>query len=101
MTYEFFNKWAPILMEKFIKDFDVSVLDAAAVFGNSGEESGGFLSLQEKKPLVPGSRGEISATLMRELPFNFPTNRKIREYDFTARWNAGEMAKRPRPAQRR
>src|SRR5690606_33272658 len=31
--------------------------DAAAVFGNAGHESGGYQSLQEKKPIVPGSRG--------------------------------------------
>lgn len=45
------------MMDKLMADFDVEKLDAAAVFGNAGQESGGFKSLQELKPLVPGSRG--------------------------------------------
>lgn len=57
MNYSFFNKWTPIFMEKLMKDFDLSELDAAAIFGNAGHESGGYKSLQEKKPLVKGSRG--------------------------------------------
>lgn len=57
MDYDFFNKWAPIFMERLMKDFNLNVLEAAAVIGNAGHESGGFKSLQEKKPLVPGSRG--------------------------------------------
>lgn len=54
---EFFNKWAPIFMERLQKDFKISLLSSAAIVGNAGHESGGFKSLQEKKPLVPGSRG--------------------------------------------
>lgn len=54
---EFFNKWVVIFMKMLIDDFKVSALDAAAIFGNAGHESGGFKSLQEKKPVVPGSRG--------------------------------------------
>lgn len=54
---EFFNHWAPIFMKYLMRDFGVSVLDAAAIVGNAGHESGGFKSLQEKKPVVPGSRG--------------------------------------------
>lgn len=54
---EFFNKWAAIFMDLLTKDFKVSVLDAAAIVGNAGHESAGFKSLQEIKPLVPGSRG--------------------------------------------
>lgn len=37
--------------------FNLSTVDVAAVFGNLGHESAGFRALQEKKPLVPGSRG--------------------------------------------
>lgn len=55
--YEFFNKWAPIFMKRLMADFNLSKLDAAAVIGNAGHESGGFKSLQEIKPLVPGSKG--------------------------------------------
>lgn len=57
MSYEFFNKWSVIFMAKLVEDFDLSVLDAAAIIGNAGHESGGFKSLQEKKPIVKGSRG--------------------------------------------
>ncbi len=57
MAYEFFNEWAPIFMAKLQDDFDLSLEDSAAIIGNAGHESGGFKSLQEKKPVVPGSRG--------------------------------------------
>lgn len=53
----FFEEKAPWFMEQLIKDFDLDVLDAAAIVGNAGHESGGFRSLQEIKPVVPGSRG--------------------------------------------
>jgi hypothetical protein len=54
---EFFNKWAVIFIDLLMKDFDLSLNDAVAIVGNAGHESGGFKSLQEKKPVVPGSRG--------------------------------------------
>ncbi|MGD9682604.1 MAG: phage tail tip lysozyme [Candidatus Obscuribacterales bacterium] len=57
MDINFYNKWTVIFMEKFAKDFSSDPLDGAAVFGNAGQESGGYQSLQEKKPIVPGSRG--------------------------------------------
>lgn len=57
MSQEYFNKWAPFLMEKLQADFSLSVDDSAAVVGNAGHESGGFRQLQELKPLVPGSKG--------------------------------------------
>lgn len=57
MAYEFFNHWTPIFMESLMADFDLSVEDAAAICGNAGHESGGFKSLQEKNPIVKGSRG--------------------------------------------
>lgn len=57
MAFEYFNKWAPWLMLKLQEDFDLFVEDTAAIVGNAGQESGGFKSLQEIKPLVPGSRG--------------------------------------------
>jgi len=55
--YSFFNKWTPYFMDKLREDFSLSILDAAAIIGNAGHESGGFKSLQEIKPLVPGSKG--------------------------------------------
>lgn len=54
---EFFEKWAVIFIERLMKDFNIGVLDAVAIVGNGGAESGGFKSLQELKPLVKGSRG--------------------------------------------
>lgn len=57
MDIDFYNKWVVIFSRRLMKDFDLTVLDAAAVFGNAGQESGGFQSLQEKKPLVTGSKG--------------------------------------------
>ena len=45
------------LMQDLQRDFDLSVNQAAAMVGNLMHESGGFESLQEIKPLIPGSRG--------------------------------------------
>lgn len=54
---EFYNKWSVIFIGRLMKDFDLDLLSAVAIVGNAGHESGGFKSLQELKPLVPGSRG--------------------------------------------
>lgn len=54
---ENFKKKAPGVMKLLMRDFDISALDAAAIVGNLGHESNGFMTLQEIKPLVPGSRG--------------------------------------------
>ena len=52
-----FTDKAAGIMALLMKDFDLSVTDAAAILGNLGHESGGFRFLQEKEPLVPGSKG--------------------------------------------
>lgn len=52
-----FEAKAPGIMRLLMSDFDLSVEDAAAILGNLGHESGGFRFLQEKKPLIPGSKG--------------------------------------------
>jgi Phage tail lysozyme len=52
-----FEQKAPAIMRKLMGDFDLDLESAAAILGNLGHESGGFRFLQEKKPLVPGSRG--------------------------------------------
>lgn len=57
MKLEFFNKWSTIFVGRLMQDFDLDLLSSVAIIGNAGHESGGFQSLQEKKPLVPGSRG--------------------------------------------
>lgn len=57
MSYTLFREKAPGIMRDLMRDFDLDVEEAAAILGNLGHESGGFRFLQEKKPLVPGSRG--------------------------------------------
>lgn len=52
-----FTDKAPGIMRDLMRDFDLDLDSAAAILGNLGHESGGFKFLQEKKPLVPGSRG--------------------------------------------
>lgn len=51
-----FKAVAPKYMQKLIDDFQLTVLDASAVFGNAGYESNGFTNLQEIKP-IGGGRG--------------------------------------------
>lgn len=52
-----FTDKAPWIMNLLRADFGLSVEDAAAVVGNIGHECMGFKAFQEKKPVVPGSRG--------------------------------------------
>lgn len=53
-----FRKTVPKYMRKLLSDFpNLSVDDAAAIFGNAGHESAGLTTLQEIKPTVAGSRG--------------------------------------------
>lgn len=52
-----FTDKAPGIMRLLMADFALDVDSAAAVLGNLGHESGGFKFLQEKKPLVPNSKG--------------------------------------------
>lgn len=53
-----FARIAPPWMDLLMKDFPMlGILDACAVFGNAGHECNGFTTLQEVKPVVPGSRG--------------------------------------------
>lgn len=47
----------PEWMGRIRGDFNLSELDAAAIFGNGGYESLGFTKLQEMAPTVKGSRG--------------------------------------------
>lgn len=52
-----FNRIAPRYMAKLMAEFGIIALDAAAVFGNLGHESGGLEKLQEIVPTVKRSRG--------------------------------------------
>ena len=53
-----FRQKAPKIMGDLTADFSFqTVEDSAAIVGNLGHESGGFRFLQEKKPMIPGTRG--------------------------------------------
>lgn len=53
----FFETWCQRFTPLLKQDFGFSDLDVAAILGNAGHESNGFQTLQERKPMVPGSRG--------------------------------------------
>jgi hypothetical protein len=52
-----FASKAPWIMANLMRDFSITVMDAAAITGNLGHECNGFTQLQEDKPTVKGSRG--------------------------------------------
>jgi Phage tail lysozyme len=54
---ETFVAKAPRIMEKLISDFGLKDFQAAGILGNIGLECDGFREMQEKKPLIRGSRG--------------------------------------------
>jgi hypothetical protein len=54
---ETFAAKAPGIMAKLIADFGLKDFQAAGILGNIGLECDGFREMQEKKPLIPGSRG--------------------------------------------
>ena len=54
---EAFASIAPRLIGDLSKDFGLTPEQAAGVVGQLGHESGGFGTLQEVSPVVPGSRG--------------------------------------------
>ena len=52
-----FKDTAGDLTKRLARNYGLTTAQAAGLVGNLGYESGGFKQLQEKKPLVPGSRG--------------------------------------------
>ncbi len=56
-TPETFDLVAPRLMADLQKDFGLPREASAGIVGSLGHESAGFGTMQEVKPLVPGSRG--------------------------------------------
>jgi hypothetical protein len=56
-THALFREKAPGIMFLLMRDFPLSLWDAAAVLGNLGHETAGFTLMQEQKPTVPGSKG--------------------------------------------
>jgi Phage tail lysozyme len=54
---ETFVAKVPSIMQKLIADFGLKDFQAAGILGNIGEECDGFREMQEKRPIIPGSRG--------------------------------------------
>jgi len=54
---ETFIAKAPGILAKLIADFGLKDFQAAGILGNIGLECDGFREMQEKKPLIPGSKG--------------------------------------------
>jgi hypothetical protein len=54
---ETFVAKSPGIMAKLMADFGFKDFQAAAIMGNIGLECDGFREMQEKKPLIAGSRG--------------------------------------------
>lgn len=52
-----FTELAPAIMGRLMDDFELMHEDVAAIVGNLAHECDGFDTLQEMKPLVPGSKG--------------------------------------------
>ena len=52
-----FDDKVPGIMRLLMRDFSLSEIEAAAICGNLGHESGGFEKMQEIRPTVRGSRG--------------------------------------------
>lgn len=84
--YSFFNKWAPIFISKLMSDFNLGLEDAVAIIGNAGHESAGFVSLQEKKPMIPGSRGGYGI-----MQWTGPRRRAYESYCKKYRYNPADM----------
>lgn len=82
----FFDKWAVIFMRDLMTDFGIDVLDAAAIIGNAGHESNGFLDLQEKKPLVKGSKGGYGI-----MQWTGPRRREYEAYCARNKYNPADM----------
>lgn len=52
-----FETKARTYVPRLMKDLDITRTQACGIFGNLGTETGGFLHLQELKPVVAGSKG--------------------------------------------
>lgn len=59
MSDTLFREKAPVIMRRLVGEphFGFGELDAAAILGNIGGETGGFVHMQEIKPVVAGSAG--------------------------------------------
>ena len=57
ITGSSFGQKAPGVMRRLMEDYGFTKEQAAGIVGNLGHESSGFPEMQEKNPVVPGSRG--------------------------------------------
>lgn len=74
-------KYVPRLMV----DLNLTRVQACGIFGNLGTETGGFTALQEKKPLVAGSRGGYGW-----MQWTGPRRRKYEEWAKANKLNVAE-----------
>jgi len=56
-VFGLFRQKAPGIMQDLMDDFGLTLDQAAGVLGNIGHECAGFRTMQEIKPIVPGSKG--------------------------------------------
>lgn len=82
----FFDKWAVVFIKNLIRDFNLDEDSAIAIIGNAGHESGGFKSLQEIKPLVPGSKGGYGI-----MQWTGPRRREYEAYCKRNKFNPADM----------
>jgi hypothetical protein len=52
-----FARRSSAVMNQLMKDFNLTPEQAAGIVGNLGHESSGMRAINEKRPLIPGSRG--------------------------------------------
>lgn len=52
-----FTDKAKVYVPRLMKDLNLTKEQAAGIFGNIGGETGGFTALQEKRPIIAGSKG--------------------------------------------
>ena len=52
-----FQSTSAQLVKDLMRDFGLTEFQAAGLVGNLAYESGNFKQLQEKEPLIPGSKG--------------------------------------------
>lgn len=52
-----FTDKAKVYVPRLMKDLTIKDFQSEGIFGNIGGETGGFVALQEKKPIVAGSAG--------------------------------------------
>ena len=75
-----FKRLAPRMMRDLMRDLSpLAEFQAAAVVGNGGGESGGFMLIQELKPTVPGSKGGSASFNGRHGHHRKPGRRRVFE----------------------